>query len=26
VSIVNYEGVPDHDGKVQNYRVWVKRK
>jgi hypothetical protein len=26
VSIVNYEAVADHDGKVQNYRVWVKRK
>ena len=26
VSIVKYEGVPDRDGKVQNYRVWVTRK
>ena len=26
VTIARYEGVPDHDGKVQSYRVWVKRK
>jgi hypothetical protein len=26
VSIVKYEGVPDQKGKVQSYRVWVKRK
>jgi hypothetical protein len=26
VMIARYEGVPDHDGKVQTYRVWVKRK
>jgi hypothetical protein len=26
VTIERYEGVPDHDGKVQSYRVWVKRK
>jgi hypothetical protein len=26
VTIVKYEGVPNHDGKVQTYRVWVKRK
>ena len=26
VSIVNYEAVPDRKGKVQSYRVWVKRK
>ena len=26
VSIVNYEGVTDHKGQVQGYRVWVKRK
>jgi hypothetical protein len=26
VSVVRYEGVPDRDGKVQTYRVWVKRK
>jgi hypothetical protein len=26
VAVVRYEGVPDHDGKVQTYRVWVKRK
>ncbi|HEY1660122.1 MAG TPA: hypothetical protein VGG14_17355 [Candidatus Sulfotelmatobacter sp.] len=26
VTITRYEGVPDHDGKVQSYRVWVKRK
>jgi len=26
VTIARYEGVQDHDGKVQTYRVWVKRK
>jgi hypothetical protein len=26
VAIVKVEGVPDHGGKVQTYRVWVKRK
>ena len=26
VSIVRYESVPDRKGKVQSYRVWVKRK
>jgi hypothetical protein len=26
VTIVKYEGMPTHDGKVQSYRVWVKRK
>lgn len=26
VAIVNYEGVRDGKGQVQNYRVWVKRK
>ena len=26
VSIVKYEGVSDQKGKVQNYRVWVKRE
>jgi hypothetical protein len=26
VTIARYEGVPDHDGKVQSYRVWVKRR
>jgi hypothetical protein len=26
VSIVKYEGVLDRKGKVQAYRVWVKRK
>jgi hypothetical protein len=26
VSIVNYEGVSDGKGRVQEYRVWVKRK
>ena len=26
VSIVRYETVPDHTGKVQSYRVWVKRE
>jgi len=26
VSIVKYEGVSDHEGRVQEYRVWVKRK
>jgi hypothetical protein len=26
VTIVRYEGVPDRDGKIQSYRVWVKRK
>ena len=26
MTIERYEGVPDHDGKVQTYRVWVKRK
>jgi hypothetical protein len=26
VAIVKVEGVPDHGGKVQSYRVWVKRK
>jgi hypothetical protein len=25
VSIVNYEGVSDRKGRVQSYRVWVKR-
>jgi hypothetical protein len=25
VTIVKYEGVPDQKGRVQNYRVWVKR-
>lgn len=26
VSIVRYEGVIDHKGKVQSYKVWVKRE
>ena len=26
VTIARYEGVPDRDGKLQSYRVWVKRK
>ena len=26
VSIVRYEGVSDQKGKVQTYRVWVKRQ
>ena len=26
VSIVKYESVPDQKGKVQSYRVWVKRQ
>jgi len=26
MTIERYEGVPDHEGKVQTYRVWVKRK
>jgi hypothetical protein len=26
ISVVRYEGVPDHDGRTQTYRVWVKRK
>ena len=26
VSIVRYEGVCDQKGKVQSYRVWVKRE
>src|SRR5271163_103958 len=26
VSIVNYEAVADGKGKVQEYRVWAKRK
>ena len=26
VSIVKYEGVSDGKGRVQEYRVWVKRK
>jgi hypothetical protein len=26
VEIVKYEGISDHSGKVQSYRVWVKRK
>lgn len=26
VSIVRYEAVSDRNGKVQGYRVWVKRK
>jgi hypothetical protein len=26
VSIVRYEGIFDHSGKVQGYRVWVKRQ
>ena len=26
VAIVKYEAVPNHDGKLQSYRVWVKRK
>jgi hypothetical protein len=26
VSIVRYEPVSDREGKVQGYRVWVKRK
>ncbi len=26
VSIERFEAVPDHDGKIQSYRVWVKRK
>jgi len=26
VSIVKYEGISSHDGKVQSYRVWVKRE
>jgi hypothetical protein len=26
VEIVKYEGIPDHAGKIQSYRVWVKRK
>jgi hypothetical protein len=26
VSIVNYEGVSDRKGKIQSYRVWVKRE
>ncbi|HUO24845.1 MAG TPA: hypothetical protein VMU61_04205 [Candidatus Aquilonibacter sp.] len=26
VSIVKYESVSDHNGKVQNYRVWVRRE
>lgn len=26
VAIVRYEGVPDGKGRVQSYRVWVKRK
>ena len=26
VSIVRYEGVSDQTGKVQSYRVWVKRQ
>jgi len=26
VSIVNYEAVSNGKGKVQSYRVWVKRK
>jgi hypothetical protein len=26
VSIVRYEPASDHDGKVQSYRVWVKRE
>jgi hypothetical protein len=26
VSIVKYDSVADHTGKVQSYRVWVKRE
>jgi hypothetical protein len=26
VSIVHYDSVADHTGKVQSYRVWVKRQ
>jgi hypothetical protein len=26
VAIERYEGEPDRDGKVQSYRVWVKRE
>jgi hypothetical protein len=26
VAIVKYEGVPNHDGQIQTYRVWVKRQ
>ena len=26
VAIVKYEGVSDRKGRVQGYRVWVKRK
>ena len=26
VSIVRYEGVIDHKGKVQSYKVWVRRE
>jgi len=26
VSIVRYEGVVDRKGKVQSYKVWVKRE
>jgi hypothetical protein len=26
VSIVKYEAVSDRTGKVQSYRVWVKRE
>lgn len=26
VSIAKFEAIPNRDGKVQNYRAWVKRK
>jgi hypothetical protein len=26
VSIVKYEGVPDRKGRIQSYKVWVKRE
>jgi hypothetical protein len=26
VALVKYEGVPGHDGRIQTYRVWVKRE
>jgi hypothetical protein len=26
VAIVKYEAVPNRDGKVQSYRVWVKKE
>jgi hypothetical protein len=26
VALVKYEGVPSHDGRIQTYRVWVKRE